>query len=126
MGGANKQILVVDDSAYVRKQLREGIEQAGFLVIEAENGERGLDVLEQSPPTDAMIVDVNMPVMDGYEMIRRVRAMRKFATTPIFVLTTEAGPAAVKEGKSAGASAWIVKPVKVELLVAGLRKALGI
>lgn len=123
--GSAKQILVVDDSAYVRKHLREGIERAGFLVIEAENGERGLEMLEQSPLTDAMIVDVNMPVMDGYEMIRRVRAMRRFASVPIFVLTTEAGTAAVKEGKAAGASAWIVKPVKVELLVAGLRRALG-
>lgn len=124
--GATKQILVVDDSAYVRKELREGIERAGFVVIEAENGERALDVLEQSPPTDAMIVDVNMPVMGGFEMVRRVRAMRKFTTTPIFVLTTEAGSDAVKEGKAAGVSAWIVKPVKIELLVAGLRKVLGI
>ena len=101
------------------------MERAGFVVIEAENGERALDVLEQSPPTDAMIVDVNMPVMDGFEMIRRVRAMRKFASTPIFVLTTEAGANAVKEGKAAGASAWIVKPVNVDLLVAGLRKLVG-
>ena len=94
-------------------------------MVEAENGERALDVLEQSPETDAMIVDVNMPVMGGFEMIRRVRAMRRFATVPIIVLTTEAGPAAVQEGKAAGATAWVVKPVKVELLAAALRNKLG-
>jgi two-component system chemotaxis response regulator CheY len=124
--GAAKRILVVDDSASVRRELREGMERAGFVVVEADNGERGLEVLEEPTPVDAMIVDVNMPVMDGVEMIRRTRAMRRFASTPIFVLTTESGTASVKEGKAAGATAWIVKPVRMDLLVAGMRKVLGI
>ena len=120
-----KRVLVVDDSASVRWQLRQALEAEGFFVMEAENGERALEVLEQPAPVHIMIVDVNMPVMNGYEMIRKARAMRKYVDTPIFVLTTESGPQAIKEGKGARATVWIIKPVKPHLLVAGMRKALG-
>jgi two-component system chemotaxis response regulator CheY len=120
----SKRVLVVDDSASVRWELRSVLEKLGLTVVEAENGVRGLAALDESAPIHMMIVDVNMPVMDGLEMIRRARAMRKHASTPIFVLTTEAGPRVVKDGKSAGATAWIIKPVKPETLIAGVRTAL--
>jgi two-component system, chemotaxis family, chemotaxis protein CheY len=119
-----KSVLVVDDSASVRRQLREALETGGFSVVEAENGERGLAAI-QDGPIDLMLVDLNMPVMDGLEMIGKVRALEEHKKTPIFVLTTESGTAAAKEGKAAGASAWIVKPVKPEVLVKAIRGVLG-
>jgi two-component system chemotaxis response regulator CheY len=122
---AAKRILVVDDSASVRKTVRDALEQAGFVVVEAENGELALRVLAERDPVDLLLVDVNMPIMDGYEVIRRTRAMSRYAVMPIFVMTTEAGTKAMKEGKAAGANAWILKPMKPALLTKGVRTALG-
>jgi two-component system chemotaxis response regulator CheY len=90
-----KWILIVDDSASVRRQLRESLEDEGFGVREAENGERGVEAALEGP-VDLFIVDVNMPVMDGLEMISRVRATKEHKDTPIFVLTTESGVSAAK------------------------------
>jgi two-component system chemotaxis response regulator CheY len=118
-----KSILVVDDSATVRNQLRVALEGDGFAVVEAENGERGVAAASEAP-VDLIIVDVNMPVMDGIEMIRQVRAMQHHRLTPIFVLTTEFGENTVKQGKAAGATAWIVKPVKPDVLIKGIRGVL--
>jgi two-component system chemotaxis response regulator CheY len=119
-----KSILVADDSAAVRNQLRIALEGDGFVVLEAENGERGVEAAREGE-VDLIIVDVNMPVMDGIEMIRQVRGMEKHRSTPIFVLTTEFGESTVKQGKAAGATAWIVKPVKPEVLIKGIRGVLG-
>jgi two-component system chemotaxis response regulator CheY len=121
---ASKTILVVDDAASVRTQLRLALESEGFTVLEAENGQRGYDTAA-AQPVDLMIVDVNMPVMDGFEMIARVRSLDRYSAVPIFVLTTESGMATVRQGKAAGATAWIVKPVKPEVLVKGIRGILG-
>jgi two-component system chemotaxis response regulator CheY len=121
---ASKTILVVDDAASVRTQLRLALESEGFAVLEAENGQRGYDTAA-AQPVDLMIVDVNMPVMDGFEMIERVRSLERYSAVPIFVLTTESGMATVRQGKAAGATAWIVKPVKPEVLVKGIRGILG-
>jgi two-component system chemotaxis response regulator CheY len=123
--GAKKSILVVDDSATVRRSLREGLEASGFDVVEADNGERGLEAVQESP-VHLMLVDVNMPVMDGFEMIAKVRESPAHKQTPIFVLTTESGTNAAKRGKEVGVTAWIVKPVKTDVLVRGIRAVLGL
>jgi two-component system chemotaxis response regulator CheY len=121
----SKSILIVDDSASVRQQLRRALEAEGFTVSEAENGQRGLDLCREGP-IDLLIVDVNMPVMDGLEMIGKLRDLSEYRKTPIFVLTTESGMATVKQGKAAGATAWIVKPVKPDVLLKGVRHVLGV
>jgi two-component system chemotaxis response regulator CheY len=117
-------ILIVDDSASVRRQLRDALEADGFAVIEAENGARGLAIAAETV-VHLMIVDVNMPVMDGIEMIGKVRDIPAHKTTPIFVLTTESGTEAAKRGKGVGATAWIVKPVKPDVLIKGIRTVLA-
>jgi two-component system chemotaxis response regulator CheY len=121
---SQKSILVVDDSASIRTQLRQALEAEGYAVLEAENGQDGLETAAGSS-VDLMIVDANMPVMGGLEMITRARATEQHRTTPIFVLTTESGMNTVMQGKKAGATAWIVKPVKYETLVRGIRSVLG-
>lgn len=121
----SKSILIVDDSASVRQQLRRALEADGFNVSEAENGQRGLEACREGP-MDLLIVDVNMPVMDGLEMIGKVREIGDYRKTPIFVLTTESGMTTVKQGKALGATAWIVKPVKPDVLLKGVRHVLGV
>ena len=99
--------------------------EAGFDVVEAEDGERGLASAKDAA-VDLMLVDINMPVMGGLEMIAKVRALPEHKTTPIFVLTTESGATEAKQGRTLGATAWIVKPVKGDVLVKAVRSVLRV
>lgn len=120
----DRTILVVDDSSTVRQQLRVVLARAGYSVREADNGRAGIDVL-RTYPVDLVIVDVLMPVMGGLDFIRWIRAIEEHAHTPIFVLTTESSGDAARQGKVAGATAWIVKPFNADALLRGIQKALG-
>jgi two-component system chemotaxis response regulator CheY len=115
--------LVVDDSHFVRSQLRTLFEAKGARVTEAENGSEGLWRAREHA-FDLIIVDVHMPVMDGIRMIQGVRKLPAHTTTPIFVLTTDAAGARAREGRHAGATAWLLKPFNPDLLWAGVQKAL--
>lgn len=115
-------ILVVDDSQMVRAQLRSALEAKGLRVLEAENGSEGLwRVREHS--VDLIVTDMHMPVMDGLRMIQELRKLPTHARTPIFVLTSDASSARVRDGKAAGASAWMLKPVNTEMLWKAIEKA---
>jgi two-component system chemotaxis response regulator CheY len=111
-----KRILTVDDSASVRKMVRYTLKGAGYEVVEAADG---VDALEKLGEVDiqAMVVDVNMPRMGGMEFLRKVRKIPGFGTTPVIMLTTEAGKELIEEGREAGASGWMVKPFSSEQLV---------
>jgi two-component system, chemotaxis family, chemotaxis protein CheY len=117
-----KKILVVDDSATVRQQVGLALTQAGFEVVEAVDGMDGVSKLGETVGIALVICDVNMPRMNGLEMIERVHADSKFAAIPIVMLTTEGQPDMVDRAKKAGAKGWIVKPFKAELLVAAAKK----
>jgi two-component system chemotaxis response regulator CheY len=117
-------IMIVDDSITVREQLREVLESEDFSVVEADCGEAALEKAKEAQ-VDMLIVDVNMPGMDGLEMLRRLRDIADYKRTPAFVLTTEASASLLRKGRSVGATAWIVKPFKEETLVKGIRKVLG-
>jgi two-component system chemotaxis response regulator CheY len=93
-------------------------------VVEAVDGR---DALGKIPATDVgmIITDLNMPNMDGIELIRSVRAMPALKFVPIILLTTESQDSKKKEGKDAGATGWIVKPFKPEQLVAVVKKVFG-
>lgn len=117
-----KRILVVDDSATVRQQVSLALGQAGFEVLEAVDGVDGLQRISTTPGLSAVICDVNMPRMNGLEMIEKVRADAKTAGLPVLMLTTEGQPSMMERAKKAGAKGWIIKPFKADLLVAALRK----
>ena len=121
----SKKILVVDDSAVLRASVRFTLSAAGFDVVEAENGKRGLEVLKemtQANDRPAMILsDINMPVMDGITFIKYVKQTScKFV--PILVLTTESQASKKMEGKEAGASGWLVKPFEEKQLLGVVNK----
>jgi two-component system, chemotaxis family, chemotaxis protein CheY len=116
-------ILVVDDSAVARSQLRSAFEAKGARVTEAQNGREGL-WRARAQLFDLVFTDVHMPVMDGLQMIQELRKQPEYAATPIFVLTSDAAATRASEGKKAGANAWVIKPISPDLLWKAVEKAL--
>ena len=109
--GLQRRILVVDDSSLVRLYYRDTLEKAGFQVEQAINGIEAMEkVLAQ--PFDLVIVDVNMPRMDGFSFLRTLRrSAPDIATLPALVITTEAGEQDVDAARAAGANFYLVTPV---------------
>lgn len=118
------KILIVDDSATIRHQLRTCLTEAGYEVIEADNGAVGLQKA-RCEVFDLMIVDVNMPVMNGLEMLAAIQEIEGREEVPSFVLTTESSREMVARGKKCGAVAWIVKPFKPKILIKGVTHVLS-
>ncbi len=114
-------VLTVDDSRTMRDMLRLTLTSAGFRVVQAHDGAHGLDMLEAERP-DLIVTDINMPVLDGYGFIERVRRSASHRATPILVLTTEIGADQKARARQAGATGWIVKPFVPDKLVALLRR----
>ena len=118
-----KRSLVVDDSAAIRQLITIALEDAGINVVSAGNGREALAKLGATK-FDLIITDLNMPEMDGIELIREVRGIPDYRFAPIIMLTTEAQDEKKKQGKAAGATGWIVKPFSSEQLLGIVRKVL--
>jgi two-component system chemotaxis response regulator CheY len=116
-------ILVVDDSKSARTQVRNALGDAGYEVIEALNGRDGLAKLALHPKTSLVICDVNMPVMDGMEMLEQMKAAG--ATAAVLMLTTEAAVELQGRARQAGVAGWIVKPFSPVMLVRTVRALLS-
>jgi len=117
-------VLVVDDSVTMVLSLKTTLTMNGFQVETASNGREALDKLKSGCKPNLILTDINMPVMGGMELIRNVRAMAAMKFVPILTLTTESEAAKRSEGKLAGATGWLVKPVSGNDLVAVMRKVL--
>lgn len=113
----SKNILIVDDSATMLMSLKSGLEVAGFKVETATDGVKALDRLKSGPRPDLLITDINMPNMNGLELIEKARALQGMRFVPILILTTESQQVRRDEAKRLGATGWLVKPVpSVELI----------
>jgi two-component system chemotaxis response regulator CheY len=121
-----KKILVVDDSPTVRQQVTMALKQAGFEVAEATDGADGLSKVSADSDIAMVILDVNMPRMNGLEMLEAVKAGGKNAGLHVIMLTSEGQQSLIERAKKAGAKGWIVKPFKAELLVAAVKKLLAV
>lgn len=108
-------ILIVDDSETVRREVRRVLPAADYRLLEAADGAEGLRVLESEPEVSLVILDVNMPRMNGIEMLGRVR--EQGIEVPVIVLTTEGESSMIKQARAAGALAWMVKPFKADMLL---------
>src|ERR1039458_7472333 len=117
-------ILVVDDSATMVMSLKATLSMSGFLVETASHGQAALDKLKSGTKPNLIITDINMPVMGGMELIGKVRALPGFRFIPILTLTTESETSKREEGKRAGATVWLVKPVADDDLVKVIKKVL--
>ncbi|MHB8284922.1 MAG: response regulator [Caulobacteraceae bacterium] len=116
-----KTVLTVDDSRTMRDMLKLALTQAGFRVVQAEDGVHGLEVLQGETP-DVIITDINMPRMDGFGFIEAVRLDTDRRAIPILVLTTESDAEKKNRARQAGATGWIVKPFNPVKLVDAVRR----
>ena len=116
--GRAKRILVIDDANLVRMYYRDALERAGYDVDEAINGLEALEKLHEAP-ADLLIVDVNMPQMDGFTFLKVLRRQAlPVAAIPALVISTEAGAQDQEAARVAGANFYMVKPVAQDVLVA--------
>lgn len=120
----NKKVLTVDDSKTMRDMVTFTLKGEGFDVLEAEDGKHALTVLNNQP-VDVIVTDLNMPNMNGIELIRELRNNAVYKFTPVLMLTTEMDETKKAEGKTAGATGWIVKPFQPDKLVAVVKKVCG-
>ncbi len=120
----SKTILTIDDSASVRQLVEMTLTGAGYKVIEAADGADGY-AKATANQVDAVVTDLNMPVMNGIDFIRKYRAHPGSVGVPVIFLTTESDGELKRQAKDAGATGWIVKPFVPEQLLSVIRKVAG-
>lgn len=108
--------LIVDDSRAMRTILKRLLSQVGFDVVEAGDGRQALSELERAGPMDLALVDWNMPVMTGLELINEVRARREYDPMPIMMVTTETEVSQMQRALDAGANEYVMKPFTEDIL----------
>ena len=118
------KILVVDDSASMRQMVVFTLKSDGYKVVEAVDGQQALDIAKNAS-FDLVLSDVNMPVMDGIELVRELRQIEAYKYTPILMLTTETSGDKKMAGKRAGATGWVVKPFNPDKLLATIKRVIG-
>lgn len=117
-------ILIVDDSPSLRMAIRLALTGAGYSVTEAGDGQEGL-ARANGDRFDMILTDLNMPRMNGLEMIQEIRKSPMQSGVPIVFLTTESDDAMKQQAKAAGATGWLVKPFVPEQLIKIVKKVLG-
>ena len=121
-----KKVLSVDDSGVMRRIIGRTVDVLGYGFLEAANGLEALDVIAKNYEDIALIIlDVNMPEMDGFEVLRRVKADPKYKTIPVMMLTTESERTRIIEAIQAGAVNYICKPFQQEDLTVKIAESLG-
>lgn len=118
------KVAIVDDSQTMRDMVSYTLKEAGYQVIEAEDGQIALTMLSTTKP-DIVITDLNMPNIDGITLIRQLRARAEYQGVPILMLTTESDAEKKNAGREAGATGWIVKPFNPEKLLSVIQKVAG-
>jgi two-component system, chemotaxis family, chemotaxis protein CheY len=116
------KILIIDDSASVRRQVSNILRTEGFDIIEAADGIEGSEQIRSNSDLALVLCDINMPRLNGLDMLESLsEEITKYAI-PIVMLTTEGEPAAMTRARRAGARGWIIKPFKEQLLLGAVRK----
>ncbi len=118
------KVLIVDDSDIVLNLHSHIFEMAGFDVAVAENGFVALEVLNREP-IDLVVTDINMPRMDGYELIKKIRKTENYENIPIIIISTEEEAKDKMKGMEAGANLYIVKPANPVKLITNSKLLLG-
>ncbi|MGZ5492689.1 MAG: response regulator [Thermoanaerobaculia bacterium] len=120
-----KRIVLIDDSENDLAVVRRTLERRGYEVTSAQSGEEGLRLAAQNPP-DAIIVDYRMPVMDGFEVSRRIKADPQLQTIPVLMLTGADTAQSIVDGLNAGADDYVTKGSDTEVLMARLHALLRV
>lgn len=120
----SKTILTIDDSASIRQMVAMTLKSAGLTVLEAGNGLEGYEKAT-TETVHAVVTDLNMPVMNGLEFLKKFRQHPAGKGVPVILLTTESDEELKRQAREAGATGWIVKPFKQDQLVAVIKKVTG-
>lgn len=118
------KILIVDDSVSMRNMVAATLESANHQVKDSADGLEALNIAKTGS-FDAVITDLNMPKMNGLELLKNLRALPNYKYTPILLLSTESSTEKKTQGKQAGATGWLVKPFNPEKLLATVDRVLG-
>jgi two-component system chemotaxis response regulator CheY len=122
-----KKVLIVDDSPSVRQQVSLALSQAGIQITEAADGVEGLAKVASESDIGMVLCDVNMPNMNGLELLEKVKSSGSAAAAlPFVMLTSEGQQPLIDRARKAGAKGWVIKPFRAELLVAAVRKLLPV
>lgn len=120
-----KTILLADDSVIIQVSISSLLMNAGYKVEKASDGQQALDLLTtKGLKPDLIITDLNMPKLNGIDLVKEVRKIASFRFTPIIVLTTETKPEKCQAAKQAGATGWLQKPVPSEELIKVVKRLL--
>lgn len=119
-----RTILVVDDSATMRAGMCTVLSREGFQVVEALDGMEALSVLSGRTDIALVLTDLNMPVIDGIALLRKIRGDPERSLLPVIIQSSEAQGTLIALGKQAGATAWLVKPYSEEKLLLTVRRLL--
>jgi CheY-like chemotaxis protein len=118
---ADRKVLIVDDDVRNIFALTSALESYNMKVVHAENGQKAIDLLKATPGIEAVLMDIMMPEMDGYEAISEIRKMDNFRSLPIIALTAKAMKADRDHCLEVGASDYISKPLDIDQLFSLLR-----
>lgn len=120
-----RRVLAVDDSLTMRELLRQALAASGFDVTTASDGVEALELLADTEP-DLIVTDLNMPRMDGFELVAAVRCGSISPRVPILIVTTETGQTLREKARTLGATGWVSKPFDEARLLAAVRRVLSI
>jgi two-component system chemotaxis response regulator CheY len=118
------KILSVDDSKLIRDMVSTVLRSEGHEVMTAEDGLQGMELARQHT-FDLVLADINMPVMNGIDMVAKMRELEGYEFTPIVMMTTETSNYKKEKAKSIGASGWLAKPFTPERLLKAVNKLTG-
>ena len=121
---SEKKILVVEDSRSFRQQITIAIESRGYEVIGAADGCEGLEMLGQHPDVVVVVTDINMPEMNGLDMVREIKSQGEYQG-PIMILTTEGDLSVIEQGRALGVNCWLVKPFEPNVLLSAIDKLMN-
>lgn len=116
-----KKALVVDDSKAIRQIERKYLEEMGFFVLEAENGEEALNILKENSDIAIILLDWHMPVMNGYEFLKNMRQRPEYDHIKVMMVTTENQQKSIIDALMAGANEYLMKPFDKEMLETKLK-----
>ena len=120
-----RKILVVDDSSIIRKSVMQSLIDFDYEILEAQNGEKGLELAKDNPDLSLIISDINMPEMNGIEMIEAIGVDQQTSSIPVMVLSSEGGSELIAKAKTLGVKGWLVKPFNSAQLQEIVKKLLG-
>lgn len=117
-------VLIIEDEAPIRDNLRRFLQLEGYAIVEAENGQKGLDAIRAGLP-DLILCDVMMPGLDGFSLLKILRADPRTAAVPFVFLTASAEKESLQQGQDMGADEYVTKPFNLIQLAALIRRRLG-